>query len=136
MRGRGTFSIHQTQTPKANMIDREQLRQRTKKFALRIIKLVAAISRNRAGDVLGRQILKSGTSIGANYREALRASSRKRFLSTVRIVVREADETLYWLELLSEGRVVKPQRLVDLIRECTELLAIFARTAKSVRQSP
>jgi len=128
--------IHHALDPQIVMIDREQLRQWTKKFALRIIKLVAAIPKNRAGDVLGRQILKSGTSIGANYREVLRASSRKHFLSTICIVVREADETLYWLELLSEGGIVKARRLVDLIRECTELLAIFARTAKSVRQSP
>ena len=115
-------------------MDREELRKRTKTFALRIINLVAALPRNRAGDVLGRQVLKSGTSIGANYREALRASSRKHFLSTIRIVVREADETLYWLELLAESGTIKSDRLANLVKECGELLAIFAKTARSTRR--
>ncbi len=84
--------------------------------------------------MLGRQILKSGTSIGANYREALRASSRKHFLSITEIVVREADETLYWLELLAESGNIKPSRLSGLIQKCGELLAIFAKTTKSVRR--
>ena len=117
-------------------MDRDELRKRTKDFALRIIRLVAALPRNRVGDVLGRQILKSGTSVGANYREALRASSRRHFLSITEIVVREADETLYWLELLAESGSVKPARLSGLIQECGELLAIFAKTTKSVRQNP
>ena len=115
-------------------MNRDELRERTKKFALRIVRLVAALPRGRIGDVLGRQILKSGTSIGANYREALRGSSRKHFLSITEIVVRETDETLYWLELLAESGSVKPSRLAELIQECGELLAIFAKTAKSVRQ--
>ncbi len=115
-------------------MDREDLRKRTKAFALRIIGLVAALPRNRTGDVLGRQVLKSGTSIGANYREALRASSKKHFLSTIRIVVRETDETSYWLELLAESETVKPARLTNLIKEVGELLAIFAKTAKSARR--
>ena len=117
-------------------MDREALKERTKNFALRTIRLVAALPRNRVGEVLGGQVLKSGTSMGANYREALRASSKRHFLSTVKIVVRESDETLYWLELLAESNTVKPSRLSDLIRECTELLAIFAKTARSARQKP
>jgi four helix bundle protein len=112
------------------------LRNRTKDFALRIIRLVAALPRNRVGEVLGRQVWRSGTSMGANYREALRASSRRHFLSTIKIVVRESDETLYWLELLAESGTVKPSRLSDLIRECSELLAIFAKTARSARSKP
>jgi four helix bundle protein len=116
-------------------MDREMLRKRTKSFALRIVKLVAALPRNRVGEVLGRQVLKSGTSIGANYREALLASSRKHFLSTIKIVVRESDETLYWLELLAESNTIKPSRLTDLIRECGELLSIFAKTARSTRRN-
>ena len=115
-------------------MDREDLRQRTKAFALRIVRLVAALPRNRVGDVLGRQVLKSGTSIGANYREALRASSKKHFISTIRIVVREADETLYWLELLAESQSVKPARLADLVKECCELVAIFSKTAQTARR--
>lgn len=114
-------------------MDRETLKRRTKDFALRIIRLVTALPRNRVGEVLGRQVLKSGTSIGANYREALRASSKRHFLSTIQIVVREAEETLYWLELLADSNTVKPSRLTDLIGECGELRAIFAKTAQSAR---
>ena len=76
-------------------MDRDELRSRTKKFALRIIRLVSSLPRDKTGDILGRQLLKSGSSIGANYREALRASSKKHFISTVTIALREADETLY-----------------------------------------
>jgi four helix bundle protein len=126
-------SVLSLSNEKDRIMDREQLKQRTKAFALRIIRLVSALPRNRTGEVLGRQILKSGTSIGANYREALRASSKKHFISTIKIVVRESDETLYWLELLSESNSVKPSRLTDLIRECNELLAIFSKTARSAQ---
>ena len=116
-------------------MDRDELRNRTKEFALRIVRLVAALPNDRFGDVLGRQLLKSGTSIGANYREALRASSRKHFLSIIQISLREADETLYWLELLSESGIMKADRLRDLINECNELIAIFSSTVKSTKQN-
>jgi len=112
----------------------EVIRARTKKFGLRIVRLVAALPANRIGDVLGRQILKSGTSIGANYREALRASSKRHFATTIDICLREADETLYWLELLAESETVKPDLLEDLTQECHELVAILAATAKSAKR--
>ena len=115
---------------------RDELRDRTKAFALRIVKLSASMPRNRAGDVLGRQILRSGTSIGANYREALRASSRKHFASTMDIVLREADETLYWLELIADADILPAKRLTGLVKECSELVAIFAATVKSTRRAP
>src|SRR3954453_12551638 len=92
-----------------------ELSERTKQFALRIVRLVAALPKNRVGDVLARQVLRSGTSIGANYREAVRVTSRKHFASTKSIVLREADETLYWLELLAESKVVKRELLAGLI---------------------
>jgi four helix bundle protein len=114
-------------------MNRELLKKRTKNFALRIIRLATSIPRGRTGEVIGRQVLKSGTSIGANYREALRASSKKHFLSTIRIVVREADETLYWLELLAESNTIKPSQLTNLIQECSELIAIFSATQKTTR---
>ena len=82
----------------------EDLAIRTKKFAVRIVRLSAALPRSREADVLGRQILRSGTSIGANYREARRARSRADFLSKIGVCNQEADETFYWLELLGEGR--------------------------------
>ena len=116
-------------------MDRDTLRERTKRFALRIIKLVAALPVNREGDVLGRQLLKSGTSIGANYREALRASSRKQFISISEIALREADETLYWLELLSESEIISPARRNDLIDECNQLVSILVTTVKTSKEN-
>jgi four helix bundle protein len=108
---------------------------RTKEFALRVIKLVSALPRGAVGDVLGRQLLKAATSVGANYREALRASSRRHSTSIIEITAREADEALYWLELLAESGVMKPSRLSKLIEECGELVAIFASTAKTTRNT-
>src|SRR6478735_6876545 len=87
---------------------------RTKDFAIRIIRLVAALPPGKLSDVIGRQILKSGTSIGANWREAKRASSKKQFISTTEICIREGDETLYWLDLLSASELVKPARLTPI----------------------
>ena len=111
------------------------LRQRTKQFALRIIKLSTALPHNREADVIGRQILKSGTSVGANWREACRASSKRHFISTSEICLREADETLYWLELLSESNLVKAKRLVALMDECNQLVAILATTVKNAKRN-
>ena len=110
-------------------MDRNDLLKRTKDFALRIIKLVSALPKDRLGDILGRQILKSGTSVGANYREALRASSKRHFTTTIEIAEREADETLYWLELLFESAIIKPTRLSALMKENQELLRILSATA-------
>ena len=115
----------------------EELSERTRSFALRIIKLVAALPKDRFGDVFGQQILRSGTSVGANYREALGASSERQFIYMVEIAQREADETLYWLELLADSGRIKSSGLAKLIEECRELLAILsatARTAKRKRQ--
>lgn len=114
-------------------MDKQQLQLRTKQFALRIVRLVAALPKSKLGEVFGRQVLKSGTSIGANYREALRASSRRHFITTLEIVVREADETLYWLELIQESECVKPNRLNALVAECKELVAIFVATIRSTK---
>lgn len=114
-------------------MNRDELRERTKAFALRIIRLVDALPQGTVGWVLGKQILKSGTSIGANYREALRGSSRRHFLSIIEIALREADETLYWLELLADAEIVSATRLTELMNECRELVAILAATAKTTR---
>ena len=115
-------------------MNRDEMRSRTKTFALRIIKLVEALPPGNIGWVIGKQILKSGTSIGANYREALRGSSRRHFLSIIEVALREADETLYWLELLTESEVVSPSRLQDLMAECQELIAILTAMAQTTRQ--
>ena len=117
-------------------MDQNELRARTKRFALRVIRLVSSLPSNKMGDVLGRQLLKSATSIGANYREALRASLKKHFISTMQIVLREADESLYWLELLAESNTIKPSRLEDIMDECNQLVSIFAATVKSSKKAP
>ena len=103
----------------------EGLRERTKQFSLRIIRLFRHIPWQHDGHVIAKQLLRSGTSIGANYRAACRARSRNEFYAKLCIVVEEADETVYWLELLSEGEVVRSDRLDGLLREAKELAAIF-----------
>ena len=104
----------------------EELKRRTKQFALRIIKLVAALPRSEAARIIGGQMLRSGTSVGAHYRAACRARSRAEFLSKLGVAEEEADETLYWLELVEESGLMKGQLMKDLMNEADELVAIFA----------
>jgi four helix bundle protein len=119
-----------------NVSKSEELRDRTKKFALRIIRLFRHLPRSVEAQVLGKQLLRSGTSIGANYRAAGRARSKAEFISKMGIVVEEADETVFWIECLIDSEIVKRDLLVDLLSEANELVAIFAaaqRTAKNDR---
>jgi four helix bundle protein len=112
----------------------EQLRQRTKQFALRIVRLFRSLPKNDEARILGRQVLRSGTSVAANYRAICRARSKAEFIAKIGTVVEEADETVFWLELLVETGTVPKVRMQDLLAEANELLAIFAasqRTAKS-----
>ncbi len=111
------------------------LKQRTKAFALRIIKLADALPRTRSADVIGRQILRSGTSPGANYRAACRGRSNAEFVAKLGVVEEELDETLYWLQLLSESGLVPPRRLISLAGEAEELLAIIVASIKTARRS-
>ena len=116
----------------------EELRARTKKFALRIIRLFRSLPRATEAQILGRQVLRSGTSVAANYRAVCRARSRPEFISKFGTVVEEADETVFWLELLVDAKIVPDGRLQPLLIEASELLAIFAasqRTAKSPPQN-
>lgn len=115
-------------------MNRDEMRNRTKQFALRVIRLCSALPRTRLGNVLGHQILRSGTSVGANYREALRASSGRHFTSIIETALREADETGYWLELLAESGALKTSRLGPLMAECHELVAILSATARTSRR--
>jgi four helix bundle protein len=91
--------------------------------------------RSLAGQIIGRQLLRSATSVGANYRAACRAQSRAEFAAKLSIVVEEADESLYWLEILSESGLVKPERLRELIKEADELVAIATSSRKTVKAS-
>jgi four helix bundle protein len=111
----------------------EELRNRTKRFALRIIRLFRHLPRNTKAQVLGKQLLRSGTSIGANYRSAGRARSKGEFVARMGIVVEEADESVFWIECLVESGIVKSDLLTDLLSEANELLAIFAASQRTAR---
>jgi four helix bundle protein len=112
-----------------------ELKARTRQFALRVIHLVESMPRGRTADVLGRQLLRSATSVGANYRAACRARSRADFISKIAIAEEEADESLYWLELISESEIMKADRLTGLIKEADELTAILAAAGRTARRN-
>ena len=121
-------------TPAAGITSPEQLRDRTKAFANRIIRLFRALPRRTEAQVIGRQLqLRAGTSAGANYRAACRGRSRPDFVSKLGIVVEEADETIYWLELLAENDIVPQRRLKELLKEAHELTAIFTASLETSR---
>jgi|SRR6266581_3521922 len=109
------------------------LRERTKKFALRVIKLYSSLPRRGDAQVLGGQILKSGTSLGAHYREACRAKSNADFVSKIEGALRELDETAYWLELIGQSEILPMKRLESLMLETEELMAILVTIVKSVK---
>ena len=111
----------------------EELQARTKAFALRAIKLVDALARSLAAQVIGRQLLRSATSVGANYRAACRAQSRPEFAAKLSIVVEEADGSLYWLELIQESKLVKSELLTGIIKEANELVAIMLASRKTAK---
>jgi len=110
------------------------LRVRTKTYALRVIKCYSALPRNTVAQVLGRQLLRSGTSVGAHYREATRARSVAEFVSKMEGALQEAEESAYWIELLIESGVIGAARLTPLLRETGELLAIFAASIKTAKK--
>jgi four helix bundle protein len=111
----------------------KNLAARTKAFARRIIRLYVALPYQPVAQVLGKQALRAGTSVGANYREADRARSKAEFISKIGDCLKEADETLYWLELLSDEQVLTPKRLAPLIQEANELVSIFVTISKRAR---
>ncbi len=111
------------------------LTQRTKDFALRIIRMYSSLPKSSVAQVLGKQILRSGTSIGANYREANRARSKAEFIAKMGDSLKELDETCYWLELLSESGTVTPAKLHDLADESRQLMAIFISIIKSAKST-
>ena len=112
------------------MIKDKDLKDRTKQFALKIIRLVASLPCTREADIIGRQLLKAGTSVGANFREAKRARSTAEFRAKIGIVEQESDESLYWLELLKKSGIGKGKLLEELLVEADELVAIFTTIGK------
>ncbi len=109
------------------------LKNRTKIFSIAILNLVEKIPSNKIGNTIGNQIVRSGTSVGANYRAVCRAKSDKDFLNKIVIVEEEADETLFWLELLIASNILKSDQLEPLVKECNELIAIFTASGRTVR---
>jgi four helix bundle protein len=112
---------------------KQELLQRTKAYALRVIKAVRALPADDVAEVLGRQLLRSGTSVGANYRAACRAKSTADFLNKLKIVEEECDESLYWMELLVESQLLPLRRLEALMQEGDEILSIIVSAIKSTR---
>ena len=109
------------------------LKRRTRTFAVDVVRFCAALSNNTATVIISRQLLRSATSVGANYRSARRAQSRKDFIAKLAIVEEEADETLYWMELLSELGVTNKPELQRLTKEAHEILSIIVASKKTVR---
>jgi four helix bundle protein len=114
-------------------LNEELFKTRTRKIALEILELVESLPRSRTADVIGRQLLRSGTSIGANYRAACRGKSKADVISKLAIVEEEADETIYWLELLVESKIVQPSRVNLLMKECNEIVAMIIASIKTLR---
>ncbi len=107
---------------------REILKERTKQFALRIIKVVDALPNNVTGKAIGNQLIRCGTSVGANYRAACRGRSKAEFNSKLHIVLEEADESVFWLELIIEAKLLSEKKIESILKEANELTAIFAKS--------
>lgn len=114
--------------------EKNDLRARTKTFALRVIKLYQALPKTGEAQVIGHQVLKSGTSVGAHYREAYRAKSTADFVNKMQGGLQELDETAYWLELLTDSGLVSTTQLAPLQKETDELIAIFTSSAKTAKK--
>ncbi|MGA2075741.1 MAG: four helix bundle protein [Terriglobia bacterium] len=117
------------------MLDKHlELRDRTKQLAIRVLKLCGSLPRTDAAHTIGRQLLRSGTSVAANYRAVGRARSQAEFVAKMGVVIEEADESVFWLELLVESGMVPKPRLEALTAEANELVAIFVASQKTARR--
>jgi four helix bundle protein len=114
-------------------MDEAEFKERTKRLGLRVIDLVESLPKTKTAEVIGRQLLRSATSIGANYRAACRGKSTADVLAKLAIVEEEADETAYWLELLVESRTVDENRVADLLKETNEITAMVVASIKTLR---
>jgi four helix bundle protein len=112
----------------------EQLRERTKNFALRIVKLFRALSKSTEAQVIGKQLLRCGTSVAANYRAACRARSRAEFIAKLGIVLEEVDESVLWIEMLIDLGIIKKERTAQLLDEARQLTAIFTASRQTAKQ--
>lgn len=115
------------------LTQQQALRDRTKAFAVRIVKLYRSLPRTVDAQVLGKQVIRCGTSVAANYRAACRSRSRAEWLAKIGVVVEEADETVFWLEMLVDCGIVKRERLANLLEEARELSAIFTASQHTAK---
>ena len=111
----------------------DAMKERTKALALRIVRLVDALPSGRTANIIARQLLRCGTSVGANYRAACRARSRRDFVAKLGIVEEECDEVTYWLELLTEAGIIDKARVTELLTEANEVLSIVVASIKTAR---
>ena len=111
----------------------DELRARTRAFSLRVIKLVQSLPKSYVSEVLGKQVLRSSTSVAANYRAACRAQTKPLFISKLSIVVEEADESVFWLELIRDAELVKPDMLADLLDEAEQIMKIMSASRKTAK---
>ena len=112
-----------------------ELKSRTKAFAIHVVRLYRSLPRSTDAQVLGKQLLRSGTSVAANYRAACRSRSKAEFISKMSVVLEEADETAFWLELMAETDTVAPERTQALLKESNELAAIFGASIRTAKTS-
>ena len=111
----------------------EELRDRTKQFAIRIVRLFQALPKSSEAQVMGKQLLRCGTSVSANYRAVCRARSKAEFIARIGIVAEEADESVFWLELIEQAKILNPKQLEEILKEARQLAAIFSASHKTAR---
>jgi four helix bundle protein len=116
-------------------MNEDELKQRTKQFSLRVMKLVAALPNSTEGRAIGNQLVRSGTSVGANYRAACRGRSKPEFIAKLGTVEEEADESAFWMELIIESGLMEKKRVEPLLQEANELVAILVASRKSATRS-
>ena len=114
-------------------MDSRELKERTRAFGLRVVKLAMSLPRNRAGDVFARQMMRCGTSVAANYRSACRARSRADFVAKLGLVEEEADETMFWIEFCVDTALAKESMVADLLSEADEIVSIIVASRKTAR---
>ena len=114
-------------------MNEQELKRRTKQFGLRVIRLVETLPNTTTARTIGNQLLRSGMSVGANYRAACRGRSKADFIAKAGISLEEADECMYWMELLQEAGILSVDKLKDLMKEADELVAIFTASIKTAR---
>ncbi len=113
----------------------DEFRKRTKEFSLNAIKLYQSLPKTEEARIMGKQFLRSATSLGSNFRAATRARSRAEFFSKLSIVIEEADETSFWMELMSDAKIIPNKKLDELMRECLELTKVFSSSRRTIRKN-